>query len=168
MLLDLLISEWPRLVAIAAILACSALFAGAETAFFSLSRKDQKKLDRLSDLLSRRANRLRRTLCRKPGRGRPRASYLSGYFESNAAASSRPLRINRAHRRMAPISHPSAMRPSTFSDSMSTNSNITGSRRCGLCGAKDVTETVGCTRGQASYESDSMYFLIPANVSRQP
>ncbi len=49
----LLLEEWPRLVAMAAAVLASAVFAGAETAFFSLGRGDLRELGEKSDRVSR-------------------------------------------------------------------------------------------------------------------
>ncbi|MHC4473041.1 MAG: hemolysin family protein [Planctomycetota bacterium] len=57
--METLLSEWPRLLLAAALLAGSALFAGAETAFFSLTSAEVRRLKRGGGLLPNLAGRLR-------------------------------------------------------------------------------------------------------------
>jgi putative hemolysin len=56
--LDLLLSQWPRLIEMGGLLLASALFSGAETAFFSLPRSRVRKLREEQGLLSSLASHL--------------------------------------------------------------------------------------------------------------
>jgi CBS domain containing-hemolysin-like protein len=53
-----LLAEWPRFVALAALLAGSAVFSGGETAFFSLPRSELDRLRRARGLVPRLSTRL--------------------------------------------------------------------------------------------------------------